>query len=162
MGAESFFVKLSVPESVVTVPEFLLRLSDKGLNSKPLRSDQYILDDYLILTVDANEQMVMQEFSIEGCFSWFRECALRIHDILTLIENEIISTELIRYNHVEFNHLLIRDDFVSYLHDLYQEKYADFVNRYGVMNEKCLPSGHFYRFINKRNRTFRSLWERFK
>ncbi|WP_342562777.1 hypothetical protein NST84_24860 [Paenibacillus sp. FSL R7-0345] len=71
MGAESFYVKLFASDFVETnssIPYFLSNLADLKIKYKSRGTNEFKLDNFLIMTLHLNNDEI-SEISIEGCFS---------------------------------------------------------------------------------------------
>lgn len=146
MGAESFYVRLSVVDPGIPKKDFQNQLDNLKIKCSSITTHEYELEEFLIMTVHSDYETI-RELSIEGCFSWFHECSLKIHEILLLIHTYIFPISLKDHdgNYLAFTS---QTDFLSFINELYREKYKDFNIRYGKMNIRCSPRERFYDYIN--------------
>ncbi|CAH1212749.1 hypothetical protein PAECIP111893_03595 [Paenibacillus plantiphilus] len=146
MGAESFYVKSSVVNNGISKDDFLSQLNNLNVIYSSITTYEYELEEFLIMTVHSDYETI-RELSIEGCFSWFHECTLKIYEILLLIHTCIFPISLKDHdgNCLAFTS---KEDFLFFVNELYREKYKDFNIRYGEMNIRCLPRERFYSSIN--------------
>lgn len=100
MGAESFYIKLFVSNAENTnnsIPYFLSKLADLKIKYKSSGTNEFELDNFLIMTLHLNNDEIL-EISIEGCFSWFHECMLEVYEVTQIIHNQIFHLKLINSN----------------------------------------------------------------
>lgn len=159
MGAESFYVKVSVVDIGISKIEFLSKLSELKVRYSSNSASEYELEEFLIMTVHLDCEMV-RGLSIEGCFSWFYDCSIEIYKILSLINNHIFTILLNHHDGSSFS-FSSKEGYLVYINELYQEKYKDFNIRYGSMNVKCLPRERFYSYIKGQSKKsiFRKLFK---
>ncbi|WP_270171657.1 hypothetical protein [Paenibacillus sp. SYP-B4298] len=159
MGAESYYVKLGIVENEISKDRFLNELTKMNVKYSSNSKNEFVIEDFLIMTIHLNSEKI-QELSIEGCFSWFHECSLKIYEIMFIINNHIFSIVLKDHDGRYIN-ILSEDDFLNFINSMYQEKYNAFLERYGTMNVKCLPREQFYSHINgqRKKRFFKNLFK---
>ncbi|MEK4063791.1 MULTISPECIES: hypothetical protein [unclassified Paenibacillus] len=159
MGAESFYIKLSVVDNGISKNEFLNKLNEMKIKYSSNSANEYEVEEFLIMTVHSDFEII-KELSIEGCFSWFHDCSLKIYEISSMINNHIFPILLKDHdgNCLTFSS---QEDFLIFINELYQEKYKEFNIRYGSMNVKCLPRERFYNFIKGKSKKsiFRKLFK---
>ncbi|WP_270166692.1 hypothetical protein [Paenibacillus sp. SYP-B4298] len=146
MGAESYYVKLGIVENEISKDRFLNELTKMNVKYSSNSKNEFVIEDFLIMTIHLNSEKI-QELSIEGCFSWFHECSLKIYEIMLIINNHIFSIVLKDHDGRRVT-ILSKDDFLIFINSMYQEKYNAFLEHYGTMNVKCLPREQFYSHIN--------------
>lgn len=150
MGAESFYIKLFVSDAESinnSIPHFLSKLSDLNIKCKSRGTNEFELDNPLIMTIHLNNDEI-SEISIEGCFSWFEDCVNEIYKISQIIHNRFFHLKLINSNGKEIP-FPDQIGFRNAIQETYLEKYNDFRIRFGVTNVKCLPRDEFYKYIKK-------------
>ncbi|MBW7475182.1 hypothetical protein K0T92_10520 [Paenibacillus oenotherae] len=168
MGIESFYVNL-LPENItrvqvesefsnigyigdanVTISEFVNALSTEEIDCNPLNQHEYILNDSLYLTIHS-EDLFVKEIALEGCFSWYENCAKEMYRVAILINNRILNVKL---NFPNNRILIIPPDeqaFCQLIYERYRLKYEGFIETYGQIEVKCLPRNYFYSFIEKKS-----------
>lgn len=150
MGAESFYVKLSVvqyEEINMSISHFVSKLAELSINCTPMKINEFELESFLIMTIHSNNDKIFG-IIFEGCFSWYNDCVLEIYKVSTLIHNQIIQMNVVtnKANEIPFRN---QEGFCNAIREAYLEKYNDFMIRYGITNVKCLPREDIYSYIER-------------
>lgn len=146
MGMESFFIKVIFLDSKNRIHS--LNDAKKAFDRFALKAiknsdSTFLLEDYFILNIFQENEYF--GFSIEGCFSWYKECVPEMYSLLLMLSEVGYKFKMVRPV-VHFFEDLSEADFFSIIHQSTNEKYASFIDFYGEINTKILPGEYFYSY----------------
>lgn len=154
---ESFYVRIRFEskkkyfESFSSLSDFF---SDLGLEVSK-NNDFFVLDKKVILNIFEDDTYT--EISFEGCFSWYEGCLNYIYSILMKIKENDKTVKMV-WPKERLMHKLDSKLFLKEMNILYEEKYKDFVSKYGKMNTVILPREYFYSSQNRNKKKWTSIF----
>lgn len=168
MGAESYFVKF-VPLGIeleringINLPvgkteihgETLILQIEKHFRSRIKKNNnKYIFDNAIIVNVSTDENGMLTDFTLEGCFSWYREGLEKCYEIARTVNEELINIRICYSKDLHFD-LCDQNDFIRRIEEIYLDKYHEFRRMFGEIHVQIPPGHDFYQKIKKQRSSF--------